>query len=299
MDDTATKERDFTSAWSECRFLTCSVLPVRRACNCHCSFCFSRSSISALQEEKTNLLQLDVEAYYRWARERGATRLVITGGGEPLLRPAEVLRLIEIGSRFFGEITCFTNGALLTQSLARSLKDTGLSYLCYSRHHDDNDRCRELMGKEAPLLDDFFRAAESLRIRATCVMAKGYVDSTAAVWKYIEALQKYGVREFTFKHTYVAYTDSLFQGSEENRWAKEHQVEFDPFHGMGEVIATLPWGPEVRRISDLQICYYQEPTPEWERRNRLCRSSNLMSDGNVYASLEDQQSLLHRLNPLK
>src|SRR5437764_13919445 len=77
--------------WQACRFLSCSVLPVRVACNCRCSFCFSRSSVSALKHERTDWRSLDVEAYYRWTRERGASRLVITGGGEPLLRPEDVV----------------------------------------------------------------------------------------------------------------------------------------------------------------------------------------------------------------
>ncbi len=40
------------NGWGECRFLTCSVLPVRVACNLHCPFCFSRSSISSLAQER-------------------------------------------------------------------------------------------------------------------------------------------------------------------------------------------------------------------------------------------------------
>ena len=66
-------------AWHDCRFLTCSVLPVRVACNLRCPFCFSKSSVSALRQERADWQRLDVESYYRFARERGATRLVITG----------------------------------------------------------------------------------------------------------------------------------------------------------------------------------------------------------------------------
>jgi cyclic pyranopterin phosphate synthase len=272
------------------------VLPVRVACNCRCPFCFSKSSVSALRHEPSPWRRLDVESYYRFARERGATRLVITGGGEPLLRPDEVVYLVALGRKQFDEIACFSNGTHLTHELARRLADAGLSYLCYSRHHHDDAVNAELMGSSAPRLADFIGAARPLKVRATCVMARGYVTSVADVWQYIEALRPFGVREFTFKHTYVAYEQSLFQGSVENCWAAAHRVEFDPFAGKGEVIARLPWGPAIRRIGDVQVCYYHEPTPEWERTQRLCRSSNLLSDGSVYASLEDQRSLLYRLN---
>jgi cyclic pyranopterin phosphate synthase len=285
-----------TNPWHGCRFLSCSVLPVRLACNCHCPFCFSKSSLSALREERADWRRLDVAGYYRFARERGATRLVLTGGGEPLLRAADVVHLVRLGRDYFDEIACFTNGTYLTPALAERLAEAGLSYLCYSRHHEEDDACRRLMGDSAPRLAEFFAAARPLKVRATCVMAGGFVDSPEAVWRYVAALRPFGVSEFTFKHTYVAYEQSLFQGSAENRWAAEHRVGFDPFAGQGELIARLPWGPCVRRIQGLQVCYYHEPTPAWELQNRLGRSSNLLSDGRVYASLEDQRSLLYRLN---
>jgi cyclic pyranopterin phosphate synthase len=287
-------------AWRDCRFMSCSALPVRVACNLSCPFCFSKSSVSALRHERADWRAMDVSGYYAIARERGASRLVITGGGEPLLRPADVLHLIRLGRRDFDEIACFTNGTFLSADLARQLADAGLSYVCYSRHHEDDATCRGLMGDAAPTLDTFFAAAVAggLKVRATCVMARGYVDSAAGVWRYVRRLADFGVREFTFKHTYVAYAGSVFCGSPQDRWAAEHQVEFDPFEDQGEdnVVGRLPWGPKVRRIGDYQLCYYREPTPAWELENRICRSSNLLSDGSVYASLEERRSLLFRLS---
>jgi len=285
------------ASWSECRFLTASVLPVRVACNLRCPFCFSKSSISALRQDPAKLCRMDVLGYYRDAAARGAKRLVITGGGEPLLRPEDVVHLVRVGRQVFSEITCFTNGTYLTAELARRLADEGISYLCWSRHAAGDAENQALMGEGAPGLDAFFEAAQPLKVRATCVMAQGQVDGPEAAWRYIEALRPYGVTEFTFKHTYVAYPRSVFQGSRENTWARERQVDEDPFEGTGQVIGRLPWGPVIRRSGELQICFYREPTPEWELTNRIGRSTNLLSDGSVYASLEDSQSLLYRLTP--
>jgi len=291
----ATKPLPTVVPWESCRALTCSVLPVRLACNLHCPFCFSRSSISALKHEPADLLRLDVARYYRDARERGATRLVITGGGEPLLRPDTVVHLVREGRRVFNEVALFTNGTFLTRALAETLAEAGLSYVCWSRHAVDDADNRALMGKQAPLREAFLDAAKPLKVRATCVMARGHVDGPREAWRYIRTLEPLGVREFTFKHTYVAYEQSVLRESPADRWAREHQVEEDVFAGQGEVVSSLPWGPVIRRIEEVQVCYYREPTPQWEQENGLCRSLNLLSDGSVYASLEDSRSLLYRL----
>lgn len=281
------------AAWHECRFLTCSVLPVRMACNCRCRFCFSRSSISSLAADAGD--DFDLSPYFEYARERGAGRLVVTGGGEPLLKRERVLQIVRRGREWFPEIALFTNGTYLDAEYAGRLHDAGLSYLCYSRHHHEDGKNAELMGSSAPALELALAAAGSLPVRATCVMARGYVDSRDAVLRYVEALSRHGVREFTFKHTYVAYPRSVFAGTPEDRWAAEHHVDFDPFDGMGAVVAELPWGPKIRSLGELRVCYYWEPTPEWEKENGICRSLNLLSDGKVYASLEDAESLLFRL----
>jgi len=267
------------------------------ACNCECNFCFSKSSISSLKHQKSTLSEIDVSTYYQWAVENGANRLVITGGGEPLLDVQEVLRLVDVGSQYFDEIACFTNGTYLTKEISSKLLDRGLSYICYSRHHYDDEMNNKLMGKLAPLLQEFMTASEPLPVRAVCVMTKGYIDNVARVEKYIQELERYGVDEFTFKHTYIAYEQSIFSDSEQNLWAQDNQIEFDPFEGKGTVVGELPWGPKIRNISKRQVCYYYEPDPEWEKRNKLCRSSNLLSNGKVYASLENQQSLLYQLSP--
>ena len=287
-----------SAIWRQCRFLTCSVLPVRMACNLTCPFCFSKSSISTLSAERADWSMMDVESYYAFAAARGATRLVITGGGEPLLLPDATVSLVKRGQRWFSEIALFTNGTFLTPELARKLAAAGLSYVCYSRHHDDDAACRQLMGVGAPTLVDFFAAAKPLKVRATCVMTRGAIDTPAAVGRYIRKLAEFGVREFTFKHTYVAYGQSVFADSRQDRWARQHKIENDPFADEGEVVAQLPWGPQIRRLGPYQVCYYFEPSPLWEQEHQLCRSSNLLSDGSVYASLEDRRSLLFQLSSL-
>ena len=170
---------DVTAArdWHACRFLTCSVLPVRMACNLRCPFCFSRSSVSALRQRPGRLAD---------TRRRGLLPVRPRRVGRPgSSSPAAASRCCaprtwSIWSgwarRFFDEIACFTNGTFLTRELARRLRDAGLSYLCYSRHAADDEDNRLLMGAGAPRLADLVAPAGTLQVRATCVMARGYVD---------------------------------------------------------------------------------------------------------------------------
>lgn len=285
------------NAWADCSFLTCSVLPVRMACQCECPFCFSRSSISSLEAAPVPWSDADLSAHFRWAASRGANRMVVTGGGEPLLRPHDCLRAIRLAADVFGEIALFTNGAQLTASTATELRSAGLSYLCWSRHAVEDADNRLLMGDAAPDADNLLALAEaaSLPVRATCVMNTAGVVDADDVWTYIESFKQRGVRQFTFKHTYVASERSVFSSSFANDWSRDHQVQADPFADAGEVVGSLPWGPKIRRIQEVQVCHYFEPTPQWELLNRIARSSNLLSDGSVFASLEDETSLLYRL----
>src|SRR5437868_3253551 len=126
INDTAADAIGASHAWHACRFMSCSVLPVRVACNLTCPFCFSKSSVSALRHDRADWAALDVAGYYAFARSRGATRLVITGGGEPLLRPDDVLYLVRSARGYFDEITCFTNGSRLSRDLAEELAGAGL-----------------------------------------------------------------------------------------------------------------------------------------------------------------------------
>ena len=238
------------------------MLPVRLACNLTCPFCFSRSSISALRHDRLDWEAADLEAYYAFAASAGRLGWSSPVAASPCSEPTTSSGSIERGRPFFPEIACFTNGTYPdAASSPTGSESAGLSYLCYSRHHDDDARCRELMGPTAPTLEAFFDAAAGLKVRATCVMARGYIDSPAAVERYQQTLSRFGVREFTFKHTYVAYEGSVFGGSRQDHWAAENRVDVDPFVGRGEVIARLPWGPVIRRIGDFQVCYYYEPAP--------------------------------------
>ncbi len=113
-----------------------SFLPIARGCQAACPFCFSEAPVSADQKQtKPNW-----DAISRWidlARERGAERVVITGGGEPTLsRWSDLLQLIRTARNRFDKIVVITNGVKLarqednaTGAALRELHDFCLSVL--------------------------------------------------------------------------------------------------------------------------------------------------------------------------
>ncbi|OOK83560.1 radical SAM superfamily protein [Mycobacterium kansasii] len=216
------------------------------ACQCSCPFCFSRSSISALESAPARWSDEELRTHFNWSASRGASRMVVTGGGEPLLRPDECGRAIRLAADVFDEIALFTNGARLSSPVAAELRAAGLSYLCWSRHAVDDAENRAIMGDAAPTAEAVLAAAHGagLPVRATCVMSTAGVVDPGQVWAYIGAFTALGITEFTFKHTYVASARSLFSSSDANLWCREHQIHADPFAGRGHVVGKLPWAPK-------------------------------------------------------
>ena len=290
-----------------------AVLPVAKGCQAACPFCFSEASASVEQEQ--GRLNFDrVEAVLGAARERGAERAVITGGGEPLLlREAELLELIRACKHQFNKVVLITNGHRLAQhdehqrlENLRALAQAGLSVLNISRHHHDdltNARLMNLNIKSAAVARTWFahqHTLPGLNVRFTCVLQSGGVADMPTIDAYVAQAVALGVPEICFKELYVSTSrESAYYRLGANKWSYEHQVplslvlEFAARNGLLEV-ARLPWGAPVFRGTfngkTISIAAYTEPSLFWERTHAIARSWNLMADGRCLASLEDRQS---------
>jgi pyruvate-formate lyase-activating enzyme len=292
---------------------TFSVLPIARGCQAACPFCFSDASASVEQDQARldlgRVRELAVES-----RIRGAERFVITGGGEPGLVRHELLReLIAAGHAALGKAVLITNGHHLArrkpEALSAALEDyaqAGLDVLAISRHHYDDEASERLMS----LRTDVSAIATAwheerdkwphLRLRFTCVLQRGCVDSMEMMESYVDWASALGVPELCFKELYVSTSvESVYHRHAANEWSWANQsplalvLDFAARHGFVET-ARLPWGSPVFRGAwrgrPLQIAAYTEPGLFWERSHGIARSWNLMADGRCLASLEDRSS---------
>jgi molybdenum cofactor biosynthesis enzyme MoaA len=290
-----------------------SILPVARACQARCPFCFSEASVSAD-------VAADVPDWTRIsevlsaARLRGAERAVITGGGEPTLIGTDALeRLVSLARAEFSKIVLITNGAIwggLTpdvceQRVAR-LAAAGLSVLALSRHHFDPVRNAQLMGTDtgseqvAAAVARLRMTSSGLRLRIICVLQRGGIDDEASLARYLDMAATMEVDEICFKELYVSTSvDSEYHDRDANDWSRRNQVPLRLIVDFARsaswsIAERLPWGAPVYegtwRGRGVRVAAYTEPSLSWELVNGVCRSWNLMADGRCLASLEDKQS---------
>lgn len=294
--------------WPDCRPRSFSVLPIARACQARCPFCFSKGSVSEITRQRPP----DLAAIDRWAalsKARGAERAVITGGGEPTLLPPDTLNAIvrALAARFETTVL-ITNGARLDGARLRALRDAGLHVLAVSRHGTSAAMDQAIMGldHESAVLGAA-AGALGLRARSICVLQKGGVDDAAGVVRYLERAADEGFDEVCFKELYVSSTgESPWAAGDVSAWCASHQVPLalviDTLEALGFVrIDALPWGSplfagEVRG-RPLRVAAYTEPSVGWERAHGIARSWNLLADGRCLASLEDPASELSPPSP--
>lgn len=300
---------------------TLSVLPVARACQASCLFCFSESSASLDQNNCPIDLKHVVNACER-AKAAGAERFVITGGGEPtLIKESDLLELIKTARQYFPKVVLITNGirigkvnGWLATTILRRYARAGLTTLAVSRHHYDAKENQRIMGIDTQtekVIEAWNeeRKYTDLQLRLICVLQKGGVDSRETLEEYLNWATQHEIPEVCFKELYVSSTlESQYVGAKENQWSKEHQVSLElvtsSLADMGfEVIGRLPWGAPIfeghTKFGPIKVAAYTEPSMFWERANGICRSWNIMADGTVLASLEDPTSIIEITNELR
>ena len=292
-------------AWSECRPRTFSILPIAKACQASCRFCFSKASVSDLVKQH----HLSLEEQIRWAeyaKLKGATRAVITGGGEPTLLSHEKLsQLIQELHKIYASILLITNGSQFEKHPERisDLASSGLTTLALSRHGTTALQDAEIMGLKVDFAQIANMAAKlGLRTRAICVLQKGGVENHNDLKTYLERAVQDGFQEVCCKELYVSSTlENSWAAKSVNRYCQNNQIPLtmvlESLYNLGfQKIDQLPWGSPVFQGQiagqNLKVAAYTEPSVGWERTSGIVRSWNLLSDGTCLASLEDSSSIL-------
>jgi len=290
-----------------------SILPVARACQANCPFCFSKASVSA--EIRPDAIDwYRVAAVLKQAQARGASRVVITGGGEPsMLEDSELDRLIRESAAVFSKVVLITNGykwgRAPEEERAKALERmevAGLTVMAISRHHYNSERNSAIMRLStrsegvAATWSRMDLKLKRLKLRWICVLQRGGIQDRDSLERYLDWAVETGVQEVCFKELYVSSSiESEYYDRSANDWSAENQIPLSLVLDLArearwELVEKLPWGApifEARwRGKNLRVAAYTEPSLLWELTRGICRSWNLMADGRCLASLEDRCS---------
>ena len=287
-----------------------SFLPIAKGCQAKCAFCFSTASISSEQKQGSMTLDVIRRSLIK-ASAVGAFRAVITGGGEPgLLSKEKLNQIISICNEYMDTVVLITNGYSLANdhnitSTLDQLSSSGLTVLSVSRHHYDSGINSKLMSLDIEseiISQDFLTNERPTTLRWVCVLQKGGIDTSEALQKYIDWTFQQGVTQICFKELYVSSSsESVYFSQAANDWSYQNQVPLSLVTEMAEqqsweLVNQLPWGSPVYRIRrgerSITVAAYTEPSVSWELANKQCRSWNVMSNGDCFASLESKNSMI-------
>ena len=302
--------------WEQCQPRSFSVLPIALACNASCAFCFSKASISSSVIPQ----KLDTDSIHYWAgraKSEGATRAVITGGGEPTILPyPQLLELTQILGTYFPNVLIINNGSIIEKWMRKdrdealdklkALKNAGLTRVALSRHGTHPEMDAQILGLDVKTSEVASLVKESgLHMRYICLLQKQGINSSERIEQYLRRSAAEGVGEVCFKELYVSsLSENPKSPSKENIYCMMNQVPLslliETLESLGfEQTAQLPWGsPVYTGVLDgvtMQVAAYTEPSVGWERKQGVVRSWNLTSDGDCLASLEDPMSVLEKV----
>lgn len=290
-----------------------SVLPIASGCQARCQFCFSKASVSV--EQRNTTLDLNtIRTSLVKARDSGAERAVITGGGEPTLYPKDdLLKIIRLAADYFPKkVVLITNGYVLAQlpepqrlALLQDMQAHGLTTIAFSHHHWQPEMNQSIMNLKIDLTAVLRQFAihsclHSLRPRLICVLQKNGVATSDDIHRYLLWATSLGVEEVCFKELYVSTSqESVYYTRNSNEWSLANQIPLrrllDYFaRNNWTKTATLPWGAPIFEgnmgAHKMRVAAYTEPSLFWELSHGICRSWNVMADGKCLASLEDRRS---------
>lgn len=168
-------------------------MEVLTPCNFNCSHCYTNKS----PKSKFSLDQKLKVIEDSWAY--GATSLSITGG-EPLIRPSEVLSCVTYASGLGMYVRLNTNGWFLTNSLVSQLENAGLNEIQISvDHHEPEafDSMRGKVGAYKRVFEAFSLLRNSpIKCSARFTLVNSNIDSLLPTYRDVRlaGVQKFKVR---------------------------------------------------------------------------------------------------------
>ena len=240
------------------------------ACNGDCPFCIERLrpvSRGAQLADQKQVEFCDRRYVDALGQVLGALRpldvSVSVTGGEPSKDPRLPAILVALAAQRMRKRTVTTNGSgLLDRRQGRPVVDwlaaAGVSHLNISRAHPDHDHNARLMALRDGLSPAGLRQAigvarrGGVRVRLSCVLVSGSIDSIATVCDYLHFAEDLGVDNVVFRQLMLTDASTALP-SAMTRFCDEHRVALDPILDGLETIPSFSFQKQI-----LGYYYYVE-----------------------------------------
>jgi len=194
------------------RIQTFSIVAGSEACNARCPFCISKMTPPqgvALKEPVVNWRNFRKASFF--AKQSGATTVLITSKGEPTLFPEQITKYLDALKEFdFPFIELQTNGILIAEQKERYLPfiktwyDRGMTLIAISIVHYESEKNRQIY---LPYKKEYIDLAVLIKnlhdigfsVRLACVLADGFIDTPKKLNQLVLFAKQNNVEHLTIR----------------------------------------------------------------------------------------------------
>ncbi|MBI2129707.1 radical SAM protein [Candidatus Woesearchaeota archaeon] len=249
---------------------TYSIVIGTEACNASCPYCVSKMTPQLGVENKhvdVNWRNFDIAA--RYAKDCGASTVLLTGKGEPTLFPeliTDYMKHLKDYKFPFTELQ--TNGITLAEpAYDKYLKewyDHGMTLVAISIAHYDAEKNREIYLPKRKQYFDLEGLISKLHsqkfgVRLSCTMLKEYIDDITELEELVRFAKKNDVEQLTLRP--VRKPESS-RNDEISDWVGKHAVDNDALKRIKDHLDTnatllmeLAHGAAVYDLGGQNICF--------------------------------------------
>lgn len=165
---------------------------ITNVCNAKCEFCVNTCNKDC---GKLNLKEL--ESILDQVNDK-ISRISVTGG-ETLLYPTELEKLLILLEKYKKSVILNTNGSFLLKNIDM-LNKYHITSIQLSRHHYEDDKNNEVFKIKTIDFKDLIDLKSKIKtdLRINCLLIKNYIDSKEKIIKFLEKISETDINQVGF-----------------------------------------------------------------------------------------------------
>jgi pyruvate-formate lyase-activating enzyme len=212
-----------------------------KGCNAHCSFCEFMNTASPFNEKKYQQVLHEVKSKIK------INKISFTGG-EPTLNFDQFKHIYQLTAQEVASAFVInTNGYQLKRIFEDDEIMKRIDSISLSRHHYNDQLNNEILGFEAPTIQQIKKLPQNHLFNLTCNLIKGYIDSKAEIYRYLEHAANLGI-------DYVGLVSLM----PINDYCKQEYIDFESLDLVGERFKLM----REQNFEDYCKCYNYLYIPE-------------------------------------